>query len=114
MVHLSTLSERFLLAWLADMIRVDNGPEFISSKLDAWAKLNHVELHFIQPSKPMQNGFIERLNGSLRAELLNAYVFKNLKQVRQQTESWLLDYNQNRPHKALGNRTPNQVLQEFN
>ena len=95
------------------MIRVDNGPEFISTKLDHWAKLNHVELHFIQPGKPMQNGFVERLNGSLRDELLNAYVFKNLRQVRERIEIWIEDYNQNRPHESLGNRTPKQVYEEF-
>ena len=98
---------------LPSMIRVDNGPEFISTKLDIWAKMNHVELHFIQPGKPMQNGFIERFNGSLRTELLNAYVFKNLRQVREHTEVWVQDYNQNRPHESLGNRTPKQVYEEF-
>lgn len=98
---------------LPSMIRVDNGPEFISTKLDNWAKMNHVEVHFIQPGKPMQNGFVERLNGSLRDELLNAYVFKNLRQVRERIEIWVEDYNQKRPHESLGNRTPKQVYEEF-
>ncbi len=54
-----------------------------------------------------------RLNGSLRDELLNAYVFKNLRQVRERIEIWVEDYNQKRPHESLGNRTPKQVYEEF-
>ena len=96
-----------------EMIRIDNGPEFISNNLDQWSKQNGVELAFIQPGKPTQNAYIERFNGSLRTELLNAYIFKNLKEVRQQTQQWQYDYNQNRPHEALNNKTPRQVLEEF-
>ena len=71
-----------------DMIRVDNGPEFISDKLDNWCKYNKIQLVFIQPGKPMQNGYIERLNGSLRRELLNAYVFRTIYEVRIQVNEW--------------------------
>lgn len=97
---------------LPQMIRVDNGPEFISSKLDCWCKDNKVELMFIQPGKPTQNAFIERLNGSIRKELLNAYVFKTIPEVRYMTENWRHDYNQNRPHKSLGYKTPLSFLQQ--
>ncbi len=92
------------------MIRVDNGPEFISAKLDCWCKENKIELMFIQPGKPTQNAFIERLNGSIRKELLNAYVFKTLSEVRYMTENWMQDYNLNRPHKSLGYKTPLSFL----
>ena len=91
---------------IPQMIRVDNGPEFISEKLDQWCKLRKIQLAFIQPGKPMQNGFVERLNGSIRRELLNAYVFKTLAEVRQKTDEWMQDYNHHRPHHALQNRTP--------
>jgi putative transposase len=80
------------------MIRVDNGPEFISQKLDYWCKDNKVQLFFIQPGKPTQNGYVERLNGSMRKELLNAYVFRSLSEVREKVQEWMDDYNMYRPH----------------
>lgn len=98
---------------LPKMIRVDNGPEFISQRLDYWCKENKVALMFIQPGKPMQNAFIERCNGSIRRELLNAYVFKTLSEVREKAQEWLHDYNNNRPHQALNYQTPNSVLKEI-
>jgi putative transposase len=94
---------------IPQMIRVDNGPEFISSKLDDWCKLRKIQLAFIQPGKPMQNGFVERLNGNIRRELLNAYVFKTLSEVRIKTGEWMYDYNHHRPHDALQNRSPEEI-----
>ena len=84
------------------MIRVDNGPEFISSKLDEWCKQHHITLVFIQPGKPMQNAYVERCNGNIRRELLNAYVFTTLTEVREKAEEWRVDYNCSRPHQSLG------------
>lgn len=88
------------------VIRVDNGPEFISNKLSEWCRSNSVELRFIQPGKPTQNAFIERLNGSLRKEVLNAYAFTDLDQAKQIIQQWMHDYNNYRPHQSLGNKTP--------
>jgi putative transposase len=93
-----------------EMIRVDNGPEFISHKLDLWCKDNKVTLAFIQPGKPTQNAFVERLNGSLRKELLNAYVFRTLFEVREKVTEWMFDYNYNRPHKSLDYKPPIEIL----
>ena len=93
-----------------EMIRVDNGPEFISNKLDYWCKENNVQLVFIQPGKPTQNGYIERFNGSLRRELLNAYVFRTVGEVKQQVQEWMNDYNYNRPHETLKNKTPMEMI----
>ena len=95
---------------IPEMIRVDNGPEFISNKLDAWCKDHKIQLVFIQPGKPMQNGYIERLNGSLRRELLNAYVFRTINEVRLQVDDWKNDYNYYRPHESLNNKTPIEMI----
>lgn len=80
------------------MIRVNNDPEFISNHLDGWCKKNKIMLVFIQPGKPMQNGNIECLNGSIRRELLYAYVFNTLNEVKNKVEEWVLYYNHYRPH----------------
>jgi putative transposase len=95
---------------LPQMIRVDNGPEFISSQLDQWCKINHITLVFIQPGKPMQNAYVERCNGNIRRELLNAYIFRSLTEVREKAEEWRLDYNQQRPHKSLGYVPPVEFI----
>jgi putative transposase len=84
------------------MIRLDNGPELISAALDTWCKENRITVVFIQPGKPTQNGYVERYNGSIRRELLNAYLFQTLFEVRYQDEIWSQDYNEKRPHKSLG------------
>lgn len=91
---------------LPGIIRVDNGPEFISHKLDQWCRQNKITLVFIQPGKPMQNAYVERCNGNIRKELLNAYVFTSLAEVRQKAEEWMMDYNNERPHKSLGYKAP--------
>lgn len=87
---------------LPQIIRVDNGPEFISHRLAMWCKEHKISLAFIQPGKPMQNGFVERCNGNIRKELLNAFVFNNLNDVREKAEEWRQDYNCSRPHQSLG------------
>jgi len=83
-------------------IRVDNGPEFVSDRLQLWCEERNIQLQFIQPGKPVQNAFIERNNGSLRRELLDAYHFFTLQEIRQMAEEWQQDYNCSRPHQALG------------
>lgn len=94
------------LRGLPSMIRVDNGPEFISHQLDVWCKENNIQLHFIQPGKPTQNAFVERCNGNIRKEFLNTHVFRTLSEVRARAEEWKKDYNQFRPHSALNYKTP--------
>jgi len=89
-------------------IVLDNGPEMISKALDEWAYRNKVHLNFIEPGKPNQNAFIESFNGRFRDECLNEHWFANLGEARRIVEAWRLDYNQDRPHSALGYLTPNE------
>jgi putative transposase len=72
---------------------------------------NEIKLLFIQRGKPMQNGFVERNNGSLRKELLDAYLFFTLQEVRLMAEQWQKDYNEERPHESLGNVPPTEYIQ---
>ncbi|MGH2612833.1 MAG: IS3 family transposase [Rhabdochlamydiaceae bacterium] len=93
-----------------ERIRTDNGPEFISKTLADWCNKNNVEHLFTQPGKPTQNAYVERFNGSFRREILNAYIFTNLAQVKFMTEEWKEHYNTARPHHSLGDLTPKQFL----
>ncbi|MDX2045470.1 MAG: IS3 family transposase [Chitinophagaceae bacterium] len=95
------------------VIRVDNGPEFISDRLQQWCDDRQIRLQFMQPGKPMQNGFVERNNGSLRKELLDAYLFYSLPEVRQMAHEWQQDYNYQRPHESLGNVPPVEFINPF-
>jgi putative transposase len=89
-----------------ESITVDNGSEFAGRALDTWAYLNHVNLDFIRPGKPVENGFIESFNGKLRDECLNSEVFFSIEDARQKLERWREDYNHHHPHSALANRPP--------
>jgi putative transposase len=84
----------------------DNGPEFCSRAVDEWAHRVGIKLQFIRPGKPVENAFIESFNGKCRDECLNERLFLTIEQARIATETWRVDYNQVRPHSALGNLTP--------
>lgn len=87
-------------------IRMDNGPELLAAEFVTWCEDRDIELRYIQPGKPDQNAYIERFNRTYREEVLDAYVFEDLDQVREITEHWLCLYNEERPHEALGSLPP--------
>ena len=87
-------------------IRVDNGPEMTAQAFADWCSENEVRIDYIQPGKPNQNAYIERFNRTYRTEVLDPHIFSNLSQVRDISWAWLLSYNEERPHKSLGNIPP--------
>lgn len=87
-------------------IRVDQGTEFVSRDLDLWAYQRGVTLDFSRPDKPTDNAFIEAFNGKFRTECLNAHWFMSLPDAQEKVEAWRREYNELRPHSAIGNKTP--------
>jgi len=88
------------------VIKCDNGPEFISRVVDEWAYRKGVKLEFSRPGKPTDNAYIESFNGRFRQECLNQHWFETLEEARNKIEQWRVEYNETRPHSALGNETP--------
>ena len=91
---------------LPRVIRVDQGSEFVSRDLDLWAYQRGVTLDFSRPGKPTDNAFIESFNGKFRSECLNAHWFMCLADATEKCEAWRRDYNEVRPHSAIGNKPP--------
>jgi putative transposase len=87
-------------------ITLDNGSEFTGRVLEGWAIQHGVELCFIRPGRPVENGFIESFNGWLRDECLNVEWFGSLHEAREKLAQWRDHYNLQRPHSALDDRTP--------
>ncbi len=95
---------------LPEVIITDNGSEFRSRAFDSWAYARGVTLEFIQTGKPVQNGFIESFNGTLRGECLNLHWFLSIPDAKRSIEQWRADYNEVRPHSSLGFLTPEEVM----
>lgn len=94
-------------------ITVDNGPEFRSAQLDAWAYENGVVLEFIAPGKPVQNPFVESYNGKMRDELLNLHWWRSVAEARQAVQVFREDFNEVRPHSSLDDQTPGEFARRY-
>ncbi len=93
-----------------DTVRVDNDPEYVSGRLQAWAERGGVALRYIQPGKPQQNAYVERYNRTVRQEWLSRYIFENIEEVQDHAARWLWTYKNERPNMGIGGITPVQKL----
>lgn len=105
---ISVLERIAYLRGLPQTLRFDNGAELTSHAMLRWGAERGVDLHFIDPGKPIQNAHVESYNGRARDEFLNLHMFLTLDQARAAADAWLIDYNEIRPHSSLGNRTPKE------
>ena len=103
---LQYLADLFILRGVPEHIRSDNGPEFTAKAARNWLGRVGVKTLFIQPGSPWENGYVESFNGKLRDEFLNREVFYTLWEVQVLAEQWRQEYNQIRPHSALGYKPP--------
>lgn len=97
---------------LPQVLRTDNGPEFLGETFTSWAKSAGMAIQYIQPGKPNQNAYVERFNRTYRDELLDQYLFSSLDDVREATYWWMIEYNEERPHDSLGDCTPAEARQQ--
>jgi len=101
-----------IIAWRGKplAIRVDNGPEYVSARLQNWAENAGTGLIYIQPGKPQQNAYIERYNRTIRTEWLRRYHFTSIEDVQDHATRWLWTCNNERPNMGSGEMTPMQKL----
>jgi len=92
---------------------MDNGAEFTGTALDRWSYRHGVKVNFIEPGKPMQNGYVESFNGKFRDECLNEHWFLSVGEARAIIEAWRVDYNEMRPHSSLSNLTPSAYRRQY-
>ena len=91
----------------------DNGPEFAGKVMDRWAHDHGVALQFIRPGKPVENAYCESFNGKFRDECLNTFWFTTIADAQRAIEHWRHEYNDVRPHKNLGRRTPTEFTKSL-
>ena len=101
-----------IISWCGkpEVIRCDNGPEYISAAIQTWAQEMGIRLEYIQPGNPQQNAYVERFNRTVRYEWLSQYYWADLAEVQHFVTKWMWSYNHDRPNMALGGFTPKQRL----
>ena len=101
-----------IIEWrgVPQIIRVDNGPEYVRELLKTWAEMRGIHVEYIQPGKPQQNAYIERYNRTVRGEWLSQYIFETIEEAQDQATEWLWTYNNERPNMGIGGITPAMKL----
>ena len=103
---INTLAELFKTRGVPKCIRSDNGPEFISKAIRAWLDRLGIEILYIAPGSPWENGYVESFHSKFRDEFLDRELFENFRAAQAQTTAWRHDYNHHRPHSSLNYQTP--------
>lgn len=93
-------------------IVVDNGPEFANTAFVEWCSRHGIEIHFIDPGKPVQNAYVESFNGKFRNEFLDQNKFSTIREVQRKLEQWIKYYNEERPHSSLDFLTPKEFAKQ--
>ncbi len=107
---MDALAEAFKAHGRPNVLRSDNGREFIAEKLADWLGALGVDQAFIEKGTPQQNPFVERFNGTMRDEVLNGEYFDNILEARAVLLEWVDLYNTKRPHRGLGMKTPEEFF----
>ncbi len=93
-------------------VKSDNGPEFVAKRVQDWIGEREIGAVFIEPGSPWQNGHNESFNGVFRDGCLNRWLFASVREAREATETWLQEYNSERPHGSLGGLTPSKFFEQ--
>jgi transposase InsO family protein len=117
--HLTSVDVLRVLEQLVELhgvpiaIKSDNGAEFVAKKVQKWIKKRGIGAKYIEPGSPWQNGHNESFNGVFRDGCLNRWLFESLREAREASESWLHEYNEERPHGSLGGLTPSKFVEQW-
>jgi len=108
------LEELMMKRRAPENVRSDNGPEFVADAVKQWAARQSIQIHYIEPGSPWENGHVESFHGKFRDECLNREIFGNLLEAKVLIETWRQQYNNKRPHSSLGYQTPREFGRQFN
>ena len=95
------------------VLRMDNGPEFVSKALESWAGEDETIQAFIPPGQPWHNGYIESFHNRMRDELLEDNCFENINHARLLVNQWSNRYNNFHPHSSLGYTSPRKYAEQW-
>jgi transposase InsO family protein len=95
------------------VIKSDNGSEFVAKKVQEWIGDRGIDVRFIEPGSPWQNGHNESFNAVFRDGCLNRWLFESLREARECSEAWLQEYNVERPHGSLGGQVPSEFFEQW-